>query len=160
MDFPISELPENRNTENPDFRIFRKIGNPISANPDFRESENPDFQISGLPNLRKSGFPEIRKFRFSDFRGIGCRIFRGIRCRASDGSGASLPSGPVRGMCEVMLSRLGTCANCSVVCDDVGPQPFSVYLNPTAIFCTLESLPEFQIPPKYPKMDRCWICSP
>ena len=67
--------------ENPDFQVFRNFRNPISENPDSRESENPDFQISGLPNLRKSGFPEIRKSRLSDFRGIGCRFFRAVRRR-------------------------------------------------------------------------------
>ena len=76
------EIPENQ-----DFRVFRNFRNPISENPDFRESENPDFQIFGLPNLRKSGFPEIQKLRFPNFRGIGCIIFRGIRCQASEVSG-------------------------------------------------------------------------
>ena len=60
--FGCSDFPKEREIgipEHPDCRLFRKFRNPISENPDFRESENPDFQISGLPNLRKSGFPEI-----------------------------------------------------------------------------------------------------
>ena len=88
--FGFSDFPKIRKigiSENPDFRVFRIFGSPISGNPDFRKSENPDFQISGLPDFRKSGFPEIRKSGFSGFRGIGCRIFRGIRCPASDASG-------------------------------------------------------------------------
>ena len=85
----FSENPGSRNLRKSGlFVFFLTVRNPISENPDCRESENPDFQMSGLPNIRKSGFSEIRKSRFSDFRGIGCRIFRGIRCRVSNGSGA------------------------------------------------------------------------
>ena len=69
--FRFSDFPKNREigtSENPEFRVFRNFGIPISENPDFRETENPDFQNSGLSNLRKSGFSEIRKSGFPDFR--------------------------------------------------------------------------------------------